>query len=104
MIVDTDFTRRYTIVWQDRGLLLEGICFLTLNCIMALTWPMVITPAWLSYNCCADLFLLPAYVDTCFTQGIVSATGDVRPGHASPPQEGPHTALLPQLLTKRGED
>ena len=63
---------------------------------------LVITPALPSCNCSADL--LPAYVHTCLMQGIVPATGDARPGHASPPQEGAHTALLPQLLTKRGED
>ena len=60
------------------------------------------TPALPSCNCSVNC--LPAYVQACLVQGIVPATGDVRPGHAGPPQEGAHTALLPQLLTKRGED
>jgi len=63
---------------------------------------LVITPALPSCSC--SIGFLPAYVHTCLMQGIVPATGDVRPGHASPPKKGAHTALLPQLLTKRGED
>jgi hypothetical protein len=63
---------------------------------------LVITPALPPCNCSADF--LPAYLHTSPMQGIVPATGDARPGHASPPQEGAHTALLPQLPTKRGED
>ena len=94
--VGTNFRGRCADLWQDRLPLLEGISFLTLNCIVM--WSSLL------HAIRQLLSRLSACLRTCPTQGVVPATGDARPGHASIPQEGAHTALLPQLLTKRGED